>query len=270
MTKFRLSMVVFALSAGCSSPEASGGGSPTRGPLPETGEVGQVTQRSQLADSTVFNIVDLGTGAWLNMMSDQEAVTLQVFYIGDKTTASGHFPSTAVLVDTISLDPFQAKGHSLNLSHAAFAGGYGSLLVDAIGVSPTTVFQTYLTSQPGNVTQDVGGSVYQGSVFRIPVFRGSTNVVLAVTNQSDFATDVVFTQSEGPGYEGIQSLVPLSTYKFDSTLCNFTWPPVSAARPAYLQVAASQPGATLAVSGYVVYSNAKWRVAPVPVHGALF
>src|SRR4029450_5436005 len=105
-------------------------------------------QKSQFADATVLNLVDpgdlLNNKATLTFNADGDPVTLQVFYIGDKTTDTQHIPSTAVLVDTISLATDQTAQHQSNLNHAAFSGGYGSILVDAIGVSPTNVFQTYI------------------------------------------------------------------------------------------------------------------------------
>src|ERR1044071_8758196 len=103
MGKFYLSAVVGALAVGCSSPDATGESS-APAPAQTADQAGVVKQRSQFADSTVFNIVDMGSSAWINLLADGDAVTVQVFYLGDKTTDSGHTPATLVLVDTLSLD----------------------------------------------------------------------------------------------------------------------------------------------------------------------
>ena len=177
MVKVLLSVMAVGFALGCAAPnddddKAAG----TMASDPEEPAVGQVQQASQFADATVFNIVDVGASPFLTLLANGDPVTIQIFYVGDKTTDAGHFPSTAVLVDTISLGTDQVRSHVINAAHAAFTGGYGSILVDAIGVSPTNVFQTFMTVNMGtnaNVTQSVGGSVFQGASYRIPVFRGS-------------------------------------------------------------------------------------------------
>jgi hypothetical protein len=264
MKKGLFSVVAVGCVLGCSAPDNDGEKAPSTVASPNEPAVGQVKQRSQFADATVFNIVDPGASPFLTVNADGDPVTVQIYYIGDKTTDAGHFPATAVLAGTLDLASDDTRSFTINTAHAAFAGGYGSLLVDAVGVSPTTVFQTFMTynmATNANVTQSVGGSVFAGTSYRIPVFRGTTKVVLALTNQSDFQYDVLIAHVGGIESKTI-TLVPLTTYKFDSSVYGWVWPAANAPAPHSLQIF-TQAGGTVAVSGYVQAGTNKYRVAPV-------
>ena len=54
-----------------------------------------------------------------------------------------HQVGTVTLIDTISLAADQTKTHSVQLGNAAFSGGYGAIVLDSLGNSPSDVFQTY-------------------------------------------------------------------------------------------------------------------------------
>src|ERR1041385_5877763 len=150
---------------------------------PENVQVGKAQQASQFADGTVMNLVDPGPTT-LTLTADGDPVTVQIFYIGDKTTDTQHIPSTAVLIDTLSIASDQTITHQVDLTNPAFAGGYGSILLDAIGNSPPNVLQTSV--EYASSIFSIGGSVLQGSSYRIPYLSNTKKIVLAFTNQSDF------------------------------------------------------------------------------------
>jgi hypothetical protein len=250
-------VAMLSVTAGCSGTGDWQAGVPT---APETTQIGQTKQAAQFADATVFNLVDTGNTT-LTVTADGDAVTLQVYYIGDKTTNAGHFPATAVLVDTISLETDQTALHQVDMNHPAFAGGYGSLLVDAIGVSPTTVFQTY--AEYDGTIFSVGGSVFQGTSYRIPYQANTKKVVLAFTNQSDFQYDLLVANVGGIESKTI-TLVPLTTYRFDSAAEGW----VLKGTLSSIQVF-TQASGTVAMSGYEVRKGGK-KVRINPVKAAAF
>lgn len=250
-------IAMLSVTAGCSGTGDWQGGVPT---APETTQIGQTKQAAQFADATVFNLVDTGNTT-LSVTADGDAVTLQVYYIGDKTTNAGHFPATAVLVDTIELQTDETKLHQVNMAHPAFAGGYGSLLVDAVGVSPTTVFQTY--AEYDETIFSVGGSVFQGTSYRIPYRDNTKKVVLAFTNQSDFQYDLLVANVGGIESKTI-TLVPLTTYRFDSAAEGW----VLKGTTSSIQVF-TQASGTVAMSGYEVRKGGK-KVRINPVKAAAF
>jgi hypothetical protein len=245
-------IAMLSVTAGCSGTSDWQGGVPT---APETTQIGQTKQAAQFADATVFNLVDTGKTT-LSVTADGDPVTLQIYYIGDKTTNDGHFPATAELVDTIDLQSDQTAQHQVNMAHPAFAGGYGSLLVDAVGVSPTTVFQTY--AEYDDAIFSVGGSVFQGTSYRIPYAANTKKVVLAFTNQSDFQYDLLIANVGGIESKTI-TLVPLTTYRFDSAAEGW----VLKGTLSSIQVF-TQASGTVAMSGYEVRKGGtKIRINPV-------
>src|SRR5204862_392181 len=122
-------IAMLSVTAGCSGTGDWQAGVPTAA---DTTQTGQTKQASQFADGTVMNLVDSGPTT-LTMTADGDPVTIQIYYIGDKTTDTEHIPATAVLVDTVELASDQTAVHQVDTAHPAFGGGYGSLLVDAIG-----------------------------------------------------------------------------------------------------------------------------------------
>ena len=250
-------VAMLSVTAGCSGTGDWQAGVPT---APETTQIGQTKQAAQFADATVFNLVDTGSTT-LSVTADGDAVTLQVYYIGDKTTNDGHFPATAVLVDTISLETDQTALHQVDMNHPAFAGGYGSLLVDAIGVSPTTVFQTY--AEYAGTIFSVGGSVFQGTSYRIPYQADTKKVVLAFTNQSDFQYDLLVANVGGIESKTI-TLVPLTTYRFDSAAEGWNLKGTLSSIQVF-----TQASGTVAMSGYEVRKGGK-KVRINPVKAAAF
>lgn len=259
MRAYTLMALLSVTAAGCSGTSDGQTGTPS---TDEPTQIGQTQQKSQFADGTVLNLVDPGNlfnpnKATLKLTADGDPVTVQVFYIGDKTTDTQHIPSTAVLVDTLSIASDQTVLHNINLNHAAFNGGYGSILVDAIGVSPTNVFQTYIEYDDSIFS--VGGSVFQGSSYRIPYESDTRKMVLVFTNQSDFQYDLLIANIGGVESKTI-TMVPLTTYKFDSQAEGFNLNQTSS-----IQVF-TQAGGTVAVSGYIVKRLRpleKFRLAPV-------
>src|SRR5262249_44209566 len=137
----------------------------------------------------------------------------------------------------------------------AFAGGYGSVLLDAVGVSPTTVFQTYAEYDDG--IYSVGGSVFQGTSYRIPYTSDTSKVVLAFTNQSDFQYDLLIANVGGIESKTV-TMVPLTTYRFDSGALGW----VLKGTTSSIQIF-TQAGGTVAVSGYEVRKKRKVRINPV-------
>jgi hypothetical protein len=249
-------IAMLSVTAGCSG-TGDWQGVPTAA---DTTQIGQTKQAAQFADATVFNLVDTGATK-LMLTADGDPVTLQVFYVGDKTTDAGHFPSTAVLVDTISLATDQTAVHQVNRFHPAFAGGYGAVLVDAIGVSPTNVFQTY--AEYDESIYSVGGSVFQGTSYRIPYTDNTRRVVLAFTNQSDFQYDLLVANVGGVESKVI-TLVPLTTYRFDSAEEGWVLKGTTSAIQVF-----TQAGGTVAMSGYAVRKGGK-KVRINPVKAAAF
>jgi hypothetical protein len=250
-------IAMLSVTAGCSGAGDWQAGVAT---APESTKIGQTKQAAQFADGTVFNLVDPGKTK-LMLTADGDAVALQVFYVGDKTTNAGHFPATAVLVDTIELATDETAVHNVNMGHPAFAGGYGAVLVDAIGVSPTTVFQTFAEYDEG--IYSVGGSVFQGTSYRIPYTDNTKKVVLAFTNQSDFQYDLLVANVGGIESKTI-TLVPLTTYRFDSMAEGWVLKGTTSAIQVF-----TQASGTVAMSGYEVRKGGK-KIRINPVKAAAF
>jgi hypothetical protein len=213
----------------------------------------QVEQKSQFADATLINLVD-PLSAQLSLTADGEAITVQVFYSGDKTTDTGRTAAAPVLVDTISLNTDQTKVHNVNLNNAAFNNGYGAIFLNAVGSDPLAVFQTYV--EYGGAIFSSGGSTFQGGSYRIPYLSGTLRVVLVVTNQSDFPFNVQFANLGHTDLKTV-NLVPFSTYKFDTFAERWT---VSGTNS--IQITTSG-GGTVAISGYIDRLLQRQRIAPV-------
>jgi len=238
--------------AGCSS-----NGEWTSG---ETGDTtgspkatGTVEQKSQFADATLLNLVD-PMSATIAVTADGQPITVQVFYSADKTTDSGRTAAAPVLVDTLTLNTDQTGRHNVNLSNAAFAGGYGAIFLDAVGEDPLNVFQTYV--EYGGAIFSTGGSTFQGGSYRIPYLSGTLRVVLVVTNQSGIAADVQFANLGHPNVTSV-NLVPFSTYKFDTFAEGWNMSGTSA-----IQITTDN-GATVSMSGYIDRLLQRQRIAPV-------
>src|SRR5881394_3573023 len=92
-------IALLSVTAACSGTSDWQTGAPS---TEDTTPVAQTHQASQFADATVMNLVDPGSTT-LTLTADGDPVTVQIFYIGDKTTDTEHIPGQAVLVDTISL-----------------------------------------------------------------------------------------------------------------------------------------------------------------------
>jgi hypothetical protein len=264
-----ISLTAVGFMTACSAPDASIPAADTNPALGASIDstsppVGKVVQRSQFADDTIINLVDpnaTGGGTAITMTADINPTTVQVYYVGDKTTDSGHTVASPVLVDTLDIPADGTKAHNVNFANPAFAGGYGCILLQSIGSTPSDVFQAYVThaagtSGNGAVTFSVGGSVFAGGSYRIPVFATATKVVLALTNQSDFAFEVDISQVSGTGYHSI-TIEPLSTYKFDSSAYGWTFPRIDS-----IQIFTTA-GGTVSVSGYQNAFNTRYRIAPV-------
>jgi hypothetical protein len=238
--------------AGCSSNgdwTAGGVGDTTQAPK----ATGAVEQKSQFADATLLNLVDPG-GTTIAITADGQPITVQVFYSGDKTTDSGRTASAPVLVDTINLDTDTTGKHVVNLNDPAFKGGYGSVFLDAVGVDPLTVFQTYV--EYGSSIFSTGGSVFQGSAYRIPYLSGTLRVVLVVTNSGNVDTNVQFANLAHPDVTSVH-LVPFSTYKFDTFGEGWNLNATSA-----IQITCDN-GGTVSMSGYIDRFLQRQRIAPV-------
>jgi len=246
-------IAMLSVMPGCSGTSDWQGQAPAQ---PENIQVGQAKQASQFADATVLNLVDPGDTT-LTLTADGDPVTVQIFYIGDKTTDTDHIPGTATLIDTVSIASDQTVTHHVDLTNPSFQGGYGAVFLDAIGVSPTNVFQTYV--EYGSGIFSAGGSVFQGASYRIPYLSDTKNVVLAFTNQSDFQYDLLIANLGGAGSKTI-TLVPLTTYRFDAAAEGFDLSTTSS-----IQIF-TQASGTVAMSGYIVrkhHPSTKVRIAPV-------
>jgi hypothetical protein len=255
MRSYRL-VALLALLGGCSSGQgfSDGGGQSTDSSgAPEAAVVGEVKQKAQFADDTIINLVDPGT-ATLTLTADVKPVNVQIFYISDKTTNSGHVSGPATLIETISLNADQTKVHNVNLLHSAFAGGYGSLLLSTLGGSKNDVFQTYVNY--GGSMFSTGGSVFTGGSYRIPYLSGTSRMVLALTNQSDFSFQLEIENVGGTQFKNI-TLSPLSTYKFDTIANGWVLTGTSS-----IQIFTTN-GGTVSVSGYIDRILQRTRITPV-------
>jgi hypothetical protein len=252
-------IAMLSVTAGCSGTSDWQAGAQTT--APKTVEIGQTKQASQFADGTVMNLVDPGPTT-LSLTADGDPVTVQIFYVGDKTTNTDHIPATAVLVDTIDLASDQTALHQVDLTNPAFAGGYGCVVLDAIGVSPTTVFQTYAEYDGG--IYSVGGSVFQGTSYRIPYTSETKQVVLTFTNQSDFQYDLLIANVGGIESRTI-TLVPLTTYRFDSAAEGWNLLGTTSSIQIF-----TQASGTVTMSGYEVRRHHKGKVRINPVKAASF
>lgn len=244
--------LVMSFWLGCADPgRVPGGAEGAAG----ASDIGVTREAAQFADDTILNIVDF-TAATLSFTADFNPVTVNLFYISAKTTDSGSPPGNAFLVQTIELAADQTKTHAINFNHAALAGGYGSFVVDTAGDGQFDVLQTHVIA--GNNVWSVGGSVFTGGSYRLPYVKGINKVVLAITNQSDFAFDVEISNLGTINYKTI-NIPPLSTYKFDSSLYGWTFPANNANS---VQVFTTN-GGVIALSGYYQKGTTKTRFYPV-------
>ena len=251
MMRTQAIFALVALVAGCSGEGAVG--SEASGDVQGSPEIGQVKQKAQFADNTTINLVD-PLLATVTLTADLNPVDVQVFYVGDKTTDAGHQVAAPVLVSTISLAADQTKQHSVNLNHAAFQGGYGSLVLHSLGGTPNDVFQTYV--EYGGSLFSTGGSVFTGGSYRIPYRSGTLRMVLALTNQSDFAFDINIANLGGTQTKTI-NLSAGSTYKFDTFSQGWILSGTSS-----IQIFTNN-GGTIAVSGYIDRLLQRIRITPV-------
>jgi hypothetical protein len=251
MVRYQALFALLMTVTGCSSEGAVGAG--TEGDPAGTTEVGQTKQKAQFADNTVINLVDPGA-ATLSLTADANPVDINVFYVSDKTTNSGHQVGNVTLIDTISLAADQTKTHQVNLSNVAFQGGYGAIVLDSLGATQLDVFQTYV--EYGGSMFSAGGSVFTGGSYRIPYRSGTIQMVLVLTNQSDFDFDLTIANVGGTQFKTI-TLPVLSTYKF-STLAN-GW---ILSGTSSIQITTTN-GGTVALSGYTDRLLNRVRITPV-------
>jgi hypothetical protein len=237
--------------AGCGVDQGSTGqNAPT---APAVGETGEVKQLAQFADATLINEVNLQNMSVL-LDADGQAIDVQVFYSGDKTTDTGRTPSAPVLIQTVHLETDTTAKIDINLNNAAFKGNYGAVFLDAIGVDPLNVFQTYV--QSGQDIWSAGGSAFNGSAFRIPYWTGCAGIVAAITNTANIDFDIQFANIGHTDVTTIH-LVPFSTYVFNSQAEHWTTTGTNA-----VQVTTNN-GGTIYLSAYELRGLAKYRVVPV-------
>ena len=237
--------------AGCSS---EGMGTEAPGDAPQgTPEVAQVKQKAQFADNTIINLVDPGS-ATVTLTADVNPVNVQIFYVSDKTTNTGHIPGAATLIDTLSLAPNQTKQHAVQLTNTAFQGGYGAIVLESLGGTSNDIFQTYV--EYGGAMFSTGGSVFTGGSYRIPYRSGTIRMVLVFTNQSDFAFHVDISNLGGTQTKSINIPV-LSTYKFDTLANGWILNGTSS-----IQIFTNN-GGTVSVSGYIDRLFDRVRITPV-------
>lgn len=212
---------------------------------------GQTQQRAQFAASSLINLVDPGRDPNLFFTASSSPETIEVFYVGAKTTDTGDLPAAVTLAQTISLAADQTVRHDIDMKDPAFAGGYGAILVTSNGQG---LFQTY--AQYAGSMFSTGGSVFMGTSYRIPYWTGTLRIVLAITNQSDFPCDV---QISNVGTTMVKSvtLPGASTYRFDSAGEGWT---LSGTNSVQLLTSA---GATIALSGYLDRVPHRIRITPV-------
>ncbi|HEX4334424.1 MAG TPA: hypothetical protein VH062_00845 [Polyangiaceae bacterium] len=220
--------------------------------------IGELSQGAQFADKTVINETQLqNNGMSLLLTADGSNLTIQVFYLGDKTTDTGRTIAAPVLKNTVSLVTDHTTQVNVDLTDPAFAGNYGGVFLSVIGGgSGTQVFQTYV--QTGFDMWSSGGSVFSGASYRIPYWSGCTGVVLTITNLSNFPFDIQFSNIGTTDLHTVSQLVPLSTYQFDSRRYNWNVSGTSA-----IQVTTTA-GGTVYMSGHEYRgSTTKYRVVPV-------
>lgn len=229
--------------------------------LPSEPATATARQKAQFSEFSVVNLVGhvgVSPTPQILLTADFDPVTVLVYYVGDKTTTAGvRTLSAPVLAETITLAADQTKVHVINTAHSAFSANHGCILVDTIdGTGPDTV-QTHM--QIGQDTWSVGGSVFTGGSYRIPYAPGIVRMILAITNQSDFAFNVTVSNVNGTQQTTVNNLAPLSTWKFDSAVEG--WP--NLVGPGSVQIFTSN-GGSIAVSGYsTVGTTAKYRYYPV-------
>jgi hypothetical protein len=220
--------------------------------------VGTTQQKAQFADNTVISLAGMASVSPLQLLltADINPVDINIFYVSDKTTDSGHQVGTVTLVGTISLAADETKAYAINWSHPAFTGNYGAIVLDSLGNTQNDVFQAYL--QAGLDIWSVGGSVFTGGSYRIPYWPGTTNIFMSVTNQSDFDFDLTFQNVGGTNFKTI-TLPVLSTYLFNAV--GEGWSVTN--KTTSVQVTTTN-GGTVALGGYELRgSTTKTRFFPV-------
>jgi len=157
--------------AGCGVDQDPSGPTTQSAPsVPAAEQTGQVAQHAQFADATVINEVQLqSNGMSLLIDADGSPLTLQVFYVGDKTTDSGRTAAAPVLRHTISMDTDQTAKIDINLADPAFAGNYGAIFIDAIGSDP--LLTSRRTSSPGSTSGRQGAAPSVAVVFEFRIGR---------------------------------------------------------------------------------------------------
>ncbi len=238
-----------ALLAGC-----SGGQDLSGTEAPGNDAIGAVTQKSQFADNTIINLVDT-LSATVTLTTDVNPVTVQIYYVGDKTTDTTHTAAAPVLVSTVNVPAEATVEHDVNLLNSAFAGGYGTILLQSTAETDQSVFQTYV--QYGGALFSTGGSVFTGGSYRVPYLNGTLRVVMVVTSQSDYPFEIDFSNLSSTDFRSV-TLPPLSTYKFDTLTEGWHLNGTSA-----IQVTTNASG-TVALSGYIDrFLQPRVRLAPV-------
>lgn len=227
------------------------GSDPTTGSSTPTGSA---RQRAQFANDTLVNLVDPGKDPSLLITASSTPETVEIFYLSAKTTDTGSDPGTVTLAATINLAADQTARHEVDLKSPAFADGYGAILVNSSTDTSSSAFQTYV--QYGGSMFSTGGSVFMGSSYRIPYWSGTLRMVLAVTNEADFAFDVQFS-NVGTSMVKTITLPPLSTYRFDSTNEGWTLSGTNS-----IQILTTS-GGTIALSGYLDRVPHRIRITPV-------
>ncbi len=238
MRSFTL-IALLALPAACSGGQmGQQGAENTESTAPGGGDVAQTRQAAQFADNTILNLVDPGL-TMISLTAEDMPTTVQIRYIGDKTTDSGTTTGTDGVAATISLAANQTMSQLVNIFDPAFNNGYGAVTLSSTTGNP---FQTYVEYSSGIFS--VGGSVFQGGVYRLPYLQGTAKVVLVVTNQDGATSNITFQNVGGSDVKTI-ALPPLSTYRFDTQALNW-----HLNAPSSINVSTDNSG-IFALSGYV-------------------
>lgn len=227
------------------------GADPTSGSNEPTGTA---RERAQFANDTLVNLVDPGKDPALLITAASIPETVEVFYLSAKTTDTGSDPGTVTLAETINLAADQTARHEVDMRSAAFADGYGAILVNSSTNVSSSAFQTYV--QYGGSMFSTGGSVFMGSSYRIPFWSGTLRMVLAITNQSDFTFNVQLS-NVGTAMVKTITLPPLSTFRFDSTAAGWTLSGTNS-----VQILTTS-GGTISLSGYLDRVPHRIRITPV-------
>ena len=172
-----------------------------------------------LTRTLVFNLLEV-SHATLVVAADREAVDLEVEYLGGKTGIDGSRTVPPAPGGRLHVAARAAEKLPIDLTHAAFGGGYGAVRVRSVGDAQAP-FAAFLGERNPHDTNPISGAAFEGRRFALPYVKPPASaptqrVRVCVTNP-ELQPRRVDIQNVTPGGGGARvELGPLCTCLWDS------------------------------------------------------